>query len=202
VIPKLSHQIRRFVSASARIAGLAVRRLLEVVFALALLFEEWGWRPLAALLGRLARFPIIAQLEAVIRRLPPYAALLVFALPSAFLFPLKLLALYLITTGHAVSAAFVFIGAKVVGTAVLARLFMLTQPKLMQIGWFARGYYWLMPWKDRAFGAIRASWAWRYGRIVKHRVGTAVRARWLEVRPLLVTAANRIRTQVRALFPK
>jgi hypothetical protein len=182
------------------ILKLAVRRLFEVLFALILIFEEWGWRPLAAALARLAQFPIVARLEALIVALPPYGALAVFLLPSLLILPLKLLAVFLIAAGHAVSAALLFVGAKVAGTAIVARLFMLTQPKLMQIEWFARLYNWLMPWKDRAFAAIRASWAWRYGRIVKYRIGNVVCARWLVVRPQLLQARDRVMAQVRALM--
>ena len=182
------------------IVSLVLRRAFEVLFALVLLFEEWGWRPLAALLARFARFPVVAKLEALIVSLPPYGALAAFVLPSALLFPLKLLALYLIATGHAVTAALLFIGAKVAGTAILARLFMLTQPKLMQIGWFAQGYHWLMPWKDRVFTAIRASWAWRYGRIVKYRVGQAVRTRWSALRPSLLKVRDDVALRVRRLL--
>jgi hypothetical protein len=182
------------------ILRLIVRRLFEILFALVLIFEEWGWRPLAAALARLARFPIVARIESTITALPPYGALGVFLLPSLLILPLKLLALFLIATGHALSAALLFVGAKIAGTAILARLFMLTQPKLMQIGWFARLYNWLMPWKDRAFAAIRASWAWRYGRIVKYKIGNIVRARWMKVRPQLIVVRDRLLARVRALL--
>ncbi len=110
---------------------------------------------------------------------------------------MKLVALFLIANGHALSAALLFVGAKIAGTAILARLFMLTQAKLMQIGWFARGYNWLMPWQERMFAAVRASWAWRYGRIIKYRVGQAIKARWVEVRPDLLVWRDRMIAQGR-----
>ena len=179
---------------------LVLRRALEVLFALILLFEEWGWRPLAELLARLARYPWIARVERHIAGLPPYGALAAFTAPSVLILPLKLVALYLIASGHALSAALLFIGAKIAGTAILARLFMLTQPKLMQIGWFARTYNLLMPWKDRMFVAIRASRTWRYGRIVKYRVGQAVKARWVEWRPTLVALGLRMTEEARNLM--
>lgn len=181
---------------------LVVRRAFEILFALILIFEEWGWRPLAALLARLARFPFIARLEAVIAGLPPYAALVVFVIPPALLFPLKLLALYLITSGKVVLAGLLFVGAKIASTAFVARLFMLTRPALMRIGWFARGYNWLMPWKDAAFAAIRASWAWRYGRIVKYRVGQAVKARWALLRPHVLVLRDRAIAEARRLIAR
>ena len=174
-----------------------LRGAIELLFALILLFEEWGWRPLAALLARLAKYPLVAKVEALISGLPPYGALVVFAAPSLLILPLKLVAIFLIANGHTLSAALLFIGAKIAGTAILARLFMLTQAKLMQISWFARGYNWLMPWQERMFAVVRASWAWRYGRIVKYRVGQAIKARWVEVRPDLVALRDRMIVQGR-----
>src|SRR5204863_7362458 len=52
-----------------------LRTALEVLLALVIVFEEWGWRPLADLLGRLARWRPWAAVEALIIRLPHYAAL-------------------------------------------------------------------------------------------------------------------------------
>lgn len=147
-----------------------LRGLLEILLALWLIFEEWGWKPLAAALAKLGRLAPFAAIERLIMRLPPYAALVVFGLPSLILFPLKLVALYLIAQGYKVAAAGRFMGAKVVGTALVARIFQLTRPALMRIGWFKRGYDFLIPWKDALFAQIRASWVWRYGRVIKGRI--------------------------------
>ena len=51
-------------------------------------------------------------------RLPPYAALVVFVLPSTLLLPLKLLAVVLIAKGQIVLAGILFAFAKVVATAL------------------------------------------------------------------------------------
>ena len=86
--------------------------------ALIIVFEEWGWRPLADLLGRLARWRPWARIEYAIARLPPYAALLAFALPTLLLLPLKFVALFLIARGQLLLASVLFIAAKVVATAL------------------------------------------------------------------------------------
>jgi hypothetical protein len=112
----------------------------------------------------------IAALEARIVRLPPYGALAVFALPTVLLLPLKFLALFLIATGHTLSAALLFLGAKVLGTAIVARLFQLTHDQLMQIGWFKLCYDRLMPWKDALVERVRQSEVWKMGRVIKHEV--------------------------------
>ena len=59
-----------------------LRSILQMLLALIIVFEEWGWQPLADLLGRLARWRPWAAVETAIARLPPYAALIVFALPT------------------------------------------------------------------------------------------------------------------------
>ncbi len=110
---------------------------LQVLAALILLFEEWGWRPLVDALAYLSRFRIVARLELVIAGLPPYGALAALALPTSILFPLKLLAVYLVANGKLFAASLLFVGAKIASTALIARLFLLTKPSLMQIGWFA-----------------------------------------------------------------
>jgi hypothetical protein len=179
---------------------LALRRIVGVVLALIVLFEEWGWRPLAAGLATLARWQLWAKAEALVAALPPYLALCVFALPTALLFPLKLLALYLIAKGQAVAAAILFAGAKVVGTALVARIFQLTQPALMRISWFAWAYGRFIPWKEAVFAAIRQTWAWRYGRIVKARARKIAEPIWRETKARLAVVMGDIRQRARAWF--
>ena len=49
---------------------------------------------------------------------------------------------------------------------------------LLSLGWFAAAYRWFIPWKDVWLNAIRASWPWRVGRVIKFRVKRAVAAIW------------------------
>jgi hypothetical protein len=190
-----------------RVVAPVLRTALQIALALLILLEEWGWRPLADLLGRLAQWRPWAQLEYHVARLTPYAALLVFALPSALLLPLKFLALFLVARGHFVLAALLFAGAKVGATALVARLFLLTQPALMQIGWFAWGYDTLMPWKEALVERVRASTVWRMGRLIKERVRRALLVQWrtwrptvIELRAAIRAAATRLMIQVRRMF--
>jgi hypothetical protein len=159
-----------------------LRRLLRHAFtallALVLLFEEWGWEPLAALLARLARLPLWAWVERRIAALPPWGAMAMFAAPALALVPVKLLALYLLGRGHALAGLAVLVGAKLVGTALLARLFTLTQPALMRLAWFARWYPRWKTWKDGVIAQVRASHVWRTSALWKAQA----RARWTAFR--------------------
>ncbi|MFO1337634.1 MAG: hypothetical protein U1F53_05270 [Burkholderiaceae bacterium] len=96
---------------------------LKWLLALVILFEEWGWEPLH-LLARIGRPSGLRHIEGWVRGLPPYAALALFALPALALLLIKLLALWLIGQGfRAVLGAVVIIATKIVGTAIVARLF-------------------------------------------------------------------------------
>lgn len=135
-----------------------------------LLFEEWGWEPLAALAARLARLPFWAALEDRVRRLPPWGALLTFFVPMVVLLPVKVLALFLFSNGHAATALTVLVLAKLVGTAIVARIFQLVEAPLMRIPLFARWYPRWKAWKDRMLTLVRQSRAWRLVRAINRRI--------------------------------
>ncbi len=154
-----------------------LRRGVEALLAPVILFEEWGWEPLHRAMLWLGRWPPLAGIERRIGAMPPYAALVVFLLPTLLLLPIKLLALWLIGQGRAGLGLLVIVIAKLAGTALLARLFQLTQPALMQLAWFAHGYGRWTAWKEALLAQVRASWAGRVGRVVKRRVAQRI-ARW------------------------
>jgi len=149
-------------------------RLLKAVLggllALLILFEEWGWEPLQWALAWVGQLPGLRWLERRISSLPPYAALALFLVPTLMLLPVKLLALWTISRGKVVLGTLVILGAKVLGTAIVARLFTLTQPALMQLPWFARGFTRWTVWKNALLARVRASWPWRLGRVIKRQL--------------------------------
>ena len=116
-----------------------------------------------------------------------------FGAPSILILPLKLLAVFLIASGRELEATLLFVGAKVVGTAIVARLFQLTEAQLLRIPWFAWAYGYFMPWKEALTAWVRASWPWRYGRVVKERVLRALKPITAAVR----AEATRIFTRIR-----
>jgi hypothetical protein len=146
-----------------------LRRAAGTLLALLILFEEWGWEPLQRALGVLSRLPWVARIERRIAALPPRAALAVFLPPVLLLLPIKVLALALIAHGHALLGVSVIVLAKVLGTALAARLYALTQPALMRLPWFAAFHARWLGLKTRLLAQVRASWAWRAGRVFKRR---------------------------------
>ncbi len=145
----------------SRMSWRALRALLLTPAALWFFLEEFGWHPLAALLGSFTRWPPWARLEARIARVPARPALLLFLLPAAMLLPVKLLAVQLIQDGHAVAGLVVIVAAKLLGTAIGGRLFMLMRPQLMTLRRFARAMAWWRQTRRRVRHALEASAGWR-----------------------------------------
>lgn len=152
-----------------------LRAVLLGVAAVVLFIEEWGWRPLTACVAWIARWPPLARLEAAIQRLPPIGALLLFIVPAVLLFPVKLAALWLIHQGHAGLGLLIIVVAKLVGTALVGRIYVLTQTQLMQFAWFARAIGWWITTKARVKAALHRSAAWRTMRALRRRVRVMMR---------------------------
>ncbi|MFM2342015.1 MAG: hypothetical protein RLZZ592_1668 [Pseudomonadota bacterium] len=154
-----------------------LRALLHWTVGLVLLFEEWGWEPLARWAARLARLPLLGRLEARIATLSPHAALAVFVLPGLLL-PVKLAAVALVAQGHVAAGIALIVAAKLVGTALVARLYQLVQPALLQLAWFARLHARWIAWKAGVLARLRASVPWRVARAMRRQIRRRTR-RWL-----------------------
>jgi len=120
---------------------LRLKKLLALPFifiaAIFVVLEAWLWEDLQRLAAAIGRLPVFRQIESLISNLPPYGALAMFATPSLLLFPVKLGALWLIAHGKPGFGFLIVVAAKIAGTALIARIYTLTEPKLVLIGWFA-----------------------------------------------------------------
>ena len=152
-----------------------LKRLLLVplswLAAIVFLIEEAIWDWTAALMARLGAVRFVHAVEKHIAALHPRWALFTFLLPSLILIPAKLLGLHAIAAGHWLLGSTVFIIAKLLGMALFSRIFNLTRPALMRLGWFARLYAFVMHYRNRIH-AYLDSWA-AYQRI-KQRIKAMV----------------------------
>lgn len=145
--------------------------------AIIVLLEDWLWDDLLRLMAVIGRLPVFRHIEVVIMVLPPYAALLVFAIPSLLLIPVKLAALWFISHGQHTLGLLTVVGAKLVGTALVARIFTLTKPKLLRIGWFAWLHDRYIAFKDKVYATIKASAIYQAGHRLKARVKSFLQGR-------------------------
>jgi hypothetical protein len=131
------------------------------VATLVFVIEEWLWDALKAVMSRLGRLPVISQLESWISRLPPAGAAVFFVLPTSLALPVKLIALRMIAHRHVLEGGLVILAAKIVATALFARIYVLTQPALMQVRWFVAVRGAVLRWRDWAYAQIAAHPLWQ-----------------------------------------
>jgi hypothetical protein len=153
-----------------RLAWAALRSLGRGLVVPLILFEQWGWSPLARALGRLTRWQPVARLEERIARLAPRQALALLCVPALLLLPVKIGALWLLALGRVAAGLLMLVAGKLLGTAVVARLFLLTHPQLMRMRWFERGYRRWVGWQERIVAGVRSSLLWTTARALAARV--------------------------------
>ncbi|MFO1526356.1 MAG: hypothetical protein U1F16_10330 [Turneriella sp.] len=151
---------------------------LYAIAAVIVLLEDWLWDDLQRIAAWIGHLPVLRQLESLIVRAPRSVALLMFLFPSLILIPVKLLALYFISGGHALIGVVTIIGAKIAGTALVARLFTLTKPKLLTFTWFGWCYERIVAFKSRVYTFIKSSLVYQavHGALTRFRV--AWRTAW------------------------
>lgn len=135
--------------------------------AIIFLIEEAIWDWTAAWMAKLGAVRFIRAVEQRIAAQPPRRALFTFLLPSLILIPAKLIGLHSIAAGHWVIGGGVFILAKIAGMALFSRIFNLTRPALMQLGWFAKLYTKVMYYRNRIHDYLAH---WQAYQLVKQRV--------------------------------
>lgn len=136
--------------------------LLFVPIAAAIVFiEETLLRYLGRAMAAIAGWPPVARLEAWLRGLPPWAALLAFAAPSLLVIPIKLSAVWFaFHHRYGLSALSIVIG-KMLATALVARLYQVLRPTLVKMPWYLGAETWLFDWRDRLYAFVQALPAWQ-----------------------------------------
>jgi hypothetical protein len=125
------------------------------------MFEEWVWDNIMAVMEKIGRLKIINRFDVFLVKLNPYLLLSLFLLPFFIMIPAKIYGLYLIADGKAVKGILVFVLAKGLITAVITRLFFVTKDKLMQIKTFAASYFWIKEKKEWLYAELNKLPAWQ-----------------------------------------
>ena len=132
--------------------------------------EETLLRYLGLAMAAIAKWPPVEAIEAWLRRLPPWGALLAFGAPSLLVIPIKLSAVWFaLHHRYGLSLLSVVVG-KMLATALVARLYMVLRPTLVRMAWYLRAETWLFDWRDRLYAFVRALPAWQKGQAIVRRV--------------------------------
>jgi hypothetical protein len=174
-----------------------VRRLTRaflILLAIIFLIEAWLWRHLGPIVEWIVAWlplrAVKARLAGIIRKLPPAATLVVFVVPVAALFPLKVLGLWLLAHKYWIAAGGVLVFAKLVGVAVTAFVFEVTRPKLLQLRWFRWLYEHVLMGLD---------WAHRLVAPVRRRIRRLLRIVRAKQTGRALRLLRRIRRRMRAI---
>lgn len=147
-----------------------------VFVALFLIFQEWGWEPLKKLLIGLLRWPLWQKVSNYIASLPPYGALACFFIPVIVDEGIKIIGLLQIVQGHGIRGTIIIILAKIVGTALVAWIYQITEFKLLQIPWFAHFHAWWIPWKNALVAKVKNSAFWQRAHTIIYACKLRLRA--------------------------
>jgi hypothetical protein len=129
-------------------------RLFWFTIALIFVVEAWLWDHLEPIVERCVAVLPMQALKALVAEqvedLSPPATLLVFAVPAALLFPLKLLAIWFFAHEQWLWAITTIVFAKLFGLGVTSFLFAVTRDKLLQMDWFRAAYDKIVQWRELA----------------------------------------------------
>lgn len=152
-----------------------LRRLLSPLIVLAALvvsLESWAWDHFMAFARRAERAPPVRAALEGYRRLPPLAMACVVCVALGIGEPLKLIGVWLASTGHPIEATVAIGAGYVLGTALPAWLVGQGRERLMTLPWFAWSYTRLHVLVQAAHGYLARQPAWI---ATKVWVGRAVR---------------------------
>ncbi len=152
----------------------AVRIVLIVLAAIWMLFEDWVWDSILAVMEKIARLRAVQSFEAFIKRQNQYFLLTLFFFPFLVMIPAKLFGLYLIANGKLLRGVSIFVLSKVTITALVTRLFIISKDKLLLIKSFAAFYHWLTAKKEWLYSEVRKLRAWQIAKEIvsktKHKL--------------------------------
>ena len=163
------------------------KRPLLITLAVIFLFESWLWdttgRAVAWLIRTLPLERIAIAFHSKMDTLTPVQTLGIFVIPLAILFPLKFVALYMLTQGSIFSGIATIIFAKLAGFGVTSFLFTVCKPKILQVRWVKWTYEHCLVWRHKAHELAKP-----YTRYV--------RAYMKQVMPQRQNVVGKLRTQV------
>jgi hypothetical protein len=97
------------------------------------------------------------MLRRYIESLGPYQSLVLLALPTALVEPLKIVAIAIAGAGHWLAGTLTLACAYTASLLVVERLFKIAKPKLLTLPWFARLWNWFVERRDQVVGRLTLS---------------------------------------------
>ena len=164
-----------------------LRTIALFIGALLFLFEEWLWLSFTRFFDWLGRHRAVRWLETRLAGVPPLAALGILCVPMLLIFPVKIAGLWMIATGHFLTGCATMIAAKLLSTAIVARIFVTCRPQLLRMAWFDRLYEWTLVLSARVHSWLDRQPAWRAAKRSMRRARSHV---WAWIHGISLTRAE------------
>jgi hypothetical protein len=182
--------------------ALRLTRPLLYVAAVLLVIEEWLWVHATALLRQISRWPPLARLDRWIAGRSPWQSIALFLVPVVVvLVPAKIACFILLGRGHPWWAVLFLVGDKIVGTALFARLYQITEPAITTFDRIRRARDAFLQWRANMYSWLHRQPAFLAARERLHHVRVQLAkifaSRGLSRRVRAVLRLRRQRTQVR-----
>jgi hypothetical protein len=97
----------------------------------------------------------LSSLRRRIERLGPYQSLVLLAIPTSLVEPLKLVAVAVAGDGHWITGAVMIIAAYAASIVLVERLFAVVKPRLLTLPWFARLWRGFVEIRSKVAGLFR-----------------------------------------------
>ena len=101
--------------------------------------------------------PKASRMRRIIEGLSPYQSLVLLAIPTALVEPLKLIALAIAGDGHWITGTVMIVAAYATSLLLVERLFLIVKPKLLTLPWFARLWARYIVVRGKAAGLFRGA---------------------------------------------
>lgn len=144
------------------------------VGALLFLFEEWLWTSFTRCFVWLGQHRAVRWIERRLAGVPPMVALIILCVPMTVIFPFKIAGLWMIATGHFITGCATILAAKILSTAIVARVFVTCRPQLLRMPWFARLHAWTLVLSARVHVWINQQPVWHAARRALRRARSHV----------------------------
>lgn len=159
---------------------------LRLVLAVAILAQEAFARLYRPLIAFVASFRLMSALEAAVRRLPAYGVLAALALPLIIAEPAKMLGLWWLATGSALSGLVTLALAYALSLLLVERILHAGLPALLTLLWFAWAHGQFIALRDQVMGFVRSTRLHAFARQIRAEARAAVQR--------LVAWAERLRS--------
>jgi hypothetical protein len=134
-----------------------MKKILVTLLAIFLIFEEWLWDGLTAFGHSLIRRLNLSGIEQWLSQTSPNMALVAFSIPLLIVMPISIMALVMLAHGLIVQGILLEIGAKLLATVLITRVFALTKPQLLTFAFLNLIYSTIMRWLEWAHQKIAQS---------------------------------------------